>query len=130
VTAPMAETDVLVVASGPAGASAALFLAAYGTSTLMITKYSRLSDSPRAHITNQRTMETMRDMGIEDVLMREATPWEYMGNTTFCTSLAGEELGRIPSWGTDTGPASPVPVPAFPHRSTGRSVRARCAVPG
>jgi 2,4-dichlorophenol 6-monooxygenase len=102
VTAPMAETDVLVVGSGPAGASAALFLAAYGTSTLMITKYNRLSDSPRAHITNQRTMETMRDMGIEDVLMREATPWEYMGNTTFCTSLAGEELGRIPSWGTDT----------------------------
>ena len=105
VTAPVAETDVLVVGSGPAGASAALFLASYGTSTLMITKYSRLSDSPRAHITNQRTMETMRDMGIEDVLMREATPWEYMGNTTFCTSLAGEELGRIPSWGTDTGPA-------------------------
>ncbi len=102
VTAPMAEADVLVVGSGPAGASAALFLASYGTSTLMITKYSRLSDSPRAHITNQRTMETMRDMGIEDVLMREATPWEYMGNTTFCTSLAGEELGRIPSWGTDT----------------------------
>jgi len=102
VTAPIAETDVLVVGSGPAGASAALFLASYGTSTLMITKYSRLSDSPRAHITNQRTMETMRDMGIEDVLMREATPWEYMGNTTFCTSLAGEELGRIPSWGTDT----------------------------
>ena len=102
VTAPMADTDVLVVGSGPAGASAALFLAAYGTPTLMITKYSRLSDSPRAHITNQRTMETMRDMGIEDVLMREATPWEYMGNTTFCTSLAGEELGRIPSWGTDT----------------------------
>ena len=102
VTAPMAETDVLVVGSGPAGASAALFLASYGTPTLMITKYSRLSDSPRAHITNQRTMETMRDMGIEDVLMREATPWEYMGNTTFCTSLAGEELGRIPSWGTDT----------------------------
>ena len=102
VTAPMAETDVLVVGSGPAGASAALFLASYGTPTLMITKYSRLSDSPRAHITNQRTMETMRDMGVEDVLMREATPWEYMGNTTFCTSLAGEELGRIPSWGTDT----------------------------
>ena len=48
-------------------------------------------------------METLRDMGLEDRLMREATPWELMGNTTFCTSLAGEELGRIPSWGTDTG---------------------------
>jgi 2,4-dichlorophenol 6-monooxygenase len=96
------ETDVLVVGSGPAGASAALFLATYGTKTLLITKYSKLSDGPRAHITNQRTMEAMRDIGIEDRLMREGTPWELMGNTTFCTSLTGEELGRIPSWGTDT----------------------------
>src|SRR3712207_9230351 len=88
---PDVSTEVLVVGSGPAGASAALFLATYGTRTLLITKYGRLSDTPRAHITNQRTMEALRDMGVEETLMALATPWESMGNTTFCTSLA--EIG-------------------------------------
>ncbi|MFQ1002746.1 FAD-dependent oxidoreductase [Modestobacter sp. SSW1-42] len=96
------EVDVLVVGSGPAGAAAALFLASYGTGVLVVTRYGRLSDTPRAHITNQRTMEALRDMGVEETLLALATPWELMGNTTFCTSLVGEELGRIPSWGTDT----------------------------
>lgn len=96
------QVDVLVVGSGPAGAAAALFLATYGTGVLVVTRYGRLSDTPRAHITNQRTMEALRDMGVEETLLALATPWELMGNTTFCTSLVGEELGRIPSWGTDT----------------------------
>ena len=95
------DTDVLVIGSGPAGASAALLLTTYGVRVRIVTKYGRLADTPRAHITNQRTMEVLRDVGVADRLMKEATPWELMGNTTFCTSLAGEELGRIPSWGTD-----------------------------
>src|ERR1700721_2946231 len=100
--APAVETDVLVVGSGPGGAAAALFLATYGAATLVVTSDRHLPGTPRAHITTQRPMETPRDMGLEQRLMREATPWEWMGNTTFCTSLAGDELGRLPSWGTDT----------------------------
>jgi len=94
------DTDVLVIGSGPAGSAAALALATYGVPTLVITKYGRLADTPRAHITNQRTMEVLRDLGVEEEVAAEAAPQELMGNLVYCTSIAGEELGRLHSWGT------------------------------
>ncbi|MEU0247872.1 FAD-dependent monooxygenase [Streptomyces sp. NPDC006235] len=95
------ETDVLIVGSGPAGASAALALSTYGVPNTVVTRYASLADTPRAHITNQRTMEVLRDLGVEQDVVAQATPQHLMGNTTFCTSLAGEELGRVRSWGND-----------------------------
>ncbi|MFD8073750.1 FAD-dependent oxidoreductase [Streptomyces sp. NPDC059718] len=95
------ETDVLIVGSGPAGASAALALSTYGVPNIVVTRYDRLADTPRAHITNQRTMEVLRDLGVEQEVVAKATPQHLMGNTVFCTSLAGEELGRLRSWGND-----------------------------
>ncbi|MGV9498707.1 FAD-dependent oxidoreductase [Streptomyces sp. NPDC003642] len=95
------ETDVLIVGSGPAGAAAALALSTYGVPHIVVTRYAHLADTPRAHITNQRTMEVLRDLGVEQEVVARATPQHLMGNTTFCTSLAGEELGRVRSWGTD-----------------------------
>lgn len=96
----MCETDVLIVGSGPAGASAALFLSTLGVDNIMVTKYRWTANTPRAHITNQRAMETFRDMGIEQQVLAEATPHHLVGDTVFCTSIAGEEIGRIHTWGT------------------------------
>jgi 2,4-dichlorophenol 6-monooxygenase len=94
------QTDVLIVGSGPAGGSAALFLSALGIPNIMITKYRWTANTPRAHITNQRTMEIFRDLGIEEQVLADATPHELIGDTVFCTSIAGEEIGRIRTWGT------------------------------
>lgn len=98
-TDKVVETDVLIVGSGPAGASAALFLSTLGVDNIMITKYRWTANTPRAHITNQRTMEIFRDVGIEDEVLAEATPHEMIGDTVFCTSIAGDEIGRILTWG-------------------------------
>lgn len=46
-------------------------------------------------------MEVLRDLGVKQEVVAQATPQHLMGNTTFCTSLAGEELGRVRSWGND-----------------------------
>jgi 2,4-dichlorophenol 6-monooxygenase len=94
------ETDVLVIGSGPAGGGAALALATYGVDHMVVTKYRWTANTPRAHITNQRTMEVFRDLGVEDDVLNQAVPHELMGETVFCTSLAGDEIGRVRTWGT------------------------------
>ena len=99
-TSAVIETDVLIAGSGPAGSAAALFLSTLGIPNIMITKYRWTANTPRAHITNQRTMEIFRDVGIEEQVLAEATPHEMIGDTVFCTSIAGEEIGRILAWGT------------------------------
>jgi 2,4-dichlorophenol 6-monooxygenase len=94
------DTDVLIVGSGPMGGTAALALANYGVKAHLVSRSNWLADSPRAHITNQRANEVFRDLGIADEIARFASPWDVMGDTTFTTSLAGDELVRLRTWGT------------------------------
>jgi 2,4-dichlorophenol 6-monooxygenase len=94
------DTDVLIVGTGPTGATTALALATYGVRTHAITRRNWLADTPRAHVTNQRALEVLRDLGVEQDAAAHATPWELMGDMVFMTSLAGDEIARIRTWGT------------------------------
>ena len=67
------ETDVLVVGAGPAGASSAVFLSKHGVRTIMISRHRSTSETPQAHITNQRAMEALRDAGLEPACRAVAT---------------------------------------------------------
>jgi 2,4-dichlorophenol 6-monooxygenase len=94
-------TDVLVIGTGPAGSATAALLSSYGVENLVINRYRWLASTPRAHITNQRTMEVLRDLGrdVEDEAYMFAAQQDLMGENVFCTSLTGEEIGRMKSWG-------------------------------
>ena len=100
----MAEitTDVLIIGTGPAGCSCAALLSSYGIDNMVVNRYRWLANTPRAHITNQRTMEVLRDLGhdVEAEAYMQATEQDLMGENVFCESLAGEEIGRMKSWGT------------------------------
>jgi 2,4-dichlorophenol 6-monooxygenase len=75
-------------------------LSSLGVRNLMINKFRSTSPGPRAHITNQRTMEILRDLGIEEEAISRATPQEYMGEQVYAESLVGQEYGRIRTWQT------------------------------
>ena len=95
------ETDVLIIGTGPAGSVTAALLSSYGVENMVINRYRWLANTPRAHITNQRTMEVLRDLGkeVEDEAYMHAAHQDLMGENVFCESLAGEEIGRMKSWG-------------------------------
>ncbi len=97
------EADVLVVGAGPAGLTASALLARSGVSAITVTKYASTANSPRAHITNQRTVEVLRDLGIEERVRAFATPNNLMGNNVWAASFAGQEIARLMTWGS--GPA-------------------------
>jgi 2,4-dichlorophenol 6-monooxygenase len=94
-------TDVLIIGTGPAGSATAALLSSYGIENMAVNRYRWLANTPRAHITNQRTMEVLRDLGqeVEDEAYMFAAHQDLMGENVFCESLAGEEIGRMKSWG-------------------------------
>ena len=68
------DYPVLIVGSGPSGATAALLLGQYGIKSLVISRHKSTANTPRAHIFNQRAMEVLRDAGLDAKLDCNASP--------------------------------------------------------
>ncbi len=95
------STDVPVVGCSPAGLTAALAQARQGVRVLAVTKHRQLASTPRAHVTNQRSFEVLRDFGIEAEARRFATDYAQMPEQLFMRSLVGPEFGRIRGLGAE-----------------------------
>ncbi|KAL3476544.1 2,4-dichlorophenol 6-monooxygenase [Aspergillus californicus] len=93
------ETDVLIVGAGVTGLTLSILLADYGVKALTVAKHRDTAPSPRAHITNQRTVEVFRDMGIEEAMHAVSTPLTSLGNCVMGTSMTGREIARYSCYG-------------------------------
>jgi putative polyketide hydroxylase len=74
----MKNDPIVIVGAGPAGLTMALMLARFGTRSTIIERREKRSDHPRAHYVNTRTMELLRQWGVEDEVLAGAFPPEFM----------------------------------------------------
>ena len=92
------EVPVLIVGAGPAGLTAALLLRKYGIDALTINRYGWTANTPRAHYQNQRSIEILRELGLQDEVVSAGLPEDLARYGVWTQTLAGEEFARIPTY--------------------------------
>lgn len=97
------ERPVIVVGAGPVGATAALLLAAHGVASVVIERRSAPQVHPAAHVLSTRSLEIWRGLGLDRDIRRLSAPLHELRVISYCTTLAGPELGSVPvlDLGTD-----------------------------
>jgi 2,4-dichlorophenol 6-monooxygenase len=108
-----AEIPVLVVGAGPVGLTASLLLSRHGIEHLVVDRRPGPHRAPQAHVVNPRTLEILRQLGLDTARLRRlGTPREDGGHVSWCVTLAGEELGRLPyeRQGDDALAFTPEPI--------------------
>lgn len=93
------RTPVLIAGAGPAGLTHSLALSRYAVPHILLETFPGAAHTPRAHITNQRTMEIFRDLGIEDAIKAKATSADKMWSNAWITTMSGQEIFRSEAWG-------------------------------
>ncbi|KAH8815291.1 FAD binding domain-containing protein [Xylogone sp. PMI_703] len=93
--------DYLIVGTGPAGAALAAFMSSYGMTGLIVSQDPSNADTPRAHITNMAALDCLRDIGLDVECYKLGTKNDSMVHTRWSNTMAGQEYGRIYSWGND-----------------------------
>ena len=101
----MLETEILIVGGGASGLTASLLLSSYGIDTLLVSKYPHTSTVPKAHLLSIKTMEMMRELGLEPEIRAMSTPPENMLYAGWFAGVAGptadhgREIARMAAWG-------------------------------
>src|SRR5215471_10665233 len=103
------ETFALIVGGGAVGLSAAIELGWRSVPTMLITEKLDTAQHPKCNVTNARSMEHFRRLGIADELRSEGLPSAIERATSYLTRFCGHEFARLPR------PYSNWPTPELPN---------------
>jgi 2-polyprenyl-6-methoxyphenol hydroxylase-like FAD-dependent oxidoreductase len=89
------QVPVLIAGGGPVGLTLALTLAQHGVAAMLVERNSSTTTHPKMDITNGRSMELFRHLGVADELRKVAVPGDHPFDVSWVTKLNGWELARF-----------------------------------
>jgi 2-polyprenyl-6-methoxyphenol hydroxylase-like FAD-dependent oxidoreductase len=89
------QVPVLIAGGGPVGLTLALTLAQYGVAAILVERNPSTTTHPKMDITNGRSMELFRHLGVADELRKVAVPEDHPFDVSWVTDLSGWELARF-----------------------------------
>lgn len=89
------QIPVLVAGGGPVGLTLALTLAQHGVAAILVERNPSTTTHPKMDITNGRSMELFRHLGVADELRKIAVPEDHPFDVSWVTNLDGWELARF-----------------------------------
>ena len=91
----MKQVPVLIAGGGPVGMTLACELSRRGIGCLLVERNPTTTRHPKMDITNARSMELFRRLGVVDALRAVAVPESSNFDVSWITSLTGHELHRF-----------------------------------
>ena len=91
----MDRIPVVIAGAGPVGLTLALELERHGVRTLIVERNQSTTTHPKMDITNGRSMELFRRLGVADRLRKIAIPGDRDMVVSWVTKLDGWELTRF-----------------------------------
>jgi 2-polyprenyl-6-methoxyphenol hydroxylase-like FAD-dependent oxidoreductase len=89
------HVPVLIAGGGPVGMTLARTLSLFGVRCLLVERNPSTTRHPKMDITNGRSMELFRRLGLAGKLRAVAVPEENNFDVSWITSLTGRELHRF-----------------------------------
>jgi len=91
----MRFVPILIAGGGPVGMTLALTLARLGVQAMVVERNPATTKHPKMDITNVRSMELFRRLGLAQSLRMVAVPEAHCFDVAWVTTMAGHELHRF-----------------------------------